>query len=194
MAVPVVGMAPSRKASATKACVSAGLIASDEGAWSASSLVAQADDPAALLGTVVACYLDAVGVAAERTLTDEDRARIEWAGAFYGLVEEEAWPTLRAALAMRAPDGEDPVRVLLDAVAWAPLTALGIAPRCSITGSTWGPRRRDQGRSPGCRGCRPGCCVTANGATTWAGGPSWCGRRRTRCALRPPAASRGRPG
>ena len=36
--------------------------------------------------------------------------------------------------------------------------------------------------------------VTANGATTWAGGPSWCGRRRTRCALRPPAASRGRPG
>ena len=48
MAVPVVGMAPSRKASATKACVSAGLIASDEGAWSASSLVAQADDPAAI--------------------------------------------------------------------------------------------------------------------------------------------------
>lgn len=98
------------------------IIGQDDGAWSASSLVAAADEPAALLGQAVACYVDAIGVASERALTIEDAERIDFAGRLYGLVDCDAWPTLRTHLALCAADGRDPVQVVMDAVEAGPLT------------------------------------------------------------------------
>lgn len=97
------------------------IVATDDAAPSASSLMAAADDPAVLLGSAVACYVDAVGVASESVLDASDRARVEFAGRLFALSDADAWPALRTCLARAAADGRDPVQEVLDAVAYGSL-------------------------------------------------------------------------
>ncbi len=92
------------------------VLARDDAPVSATAQLAQADNPVKLLGHAVACYLDAIGFAAEHHLTDQTQRAIDEAGDRYGFDQAEAWPTLRAHLALFAANGHHPAAVLAEAV------------------------------------------------------------------------------
>lgn len=93
------------------------IIERDQAPASATTLLAQADDPARLLGPAVTTYVDAINFAAEHHLPGSVKARIEAAGGAHRLTEADAWPTLRSQLMLIAANGHDPAAVLNQAVA-----------------------------------------------------------------------------
>ena len=93
------------------------IIERDQAPASATTLLAQADDPTRLLGPAVTCYLDAITFAAEHHLPDETKQVIDWVGERYGLTDAAAWPALRGQLMLIAANGHKPVAVLSQAVA-----------------------------------------------------------------------------
>jgi len=88
----------------------------DDAPASATTLLAQADEPTRLLGPAVSCYLDAISFAAEQHLPDETKQVIDWVGERYGLTETAAWPALRGQLMLIAANGHKPVPVLSQAI------------------------------------------------------------------------------
>jgi hypothetical protein len=92
------------------------VIQRNDGPVSATTLLARADDPVQLLGPAVACCLDAVSFAAERVLDQATKDAIDTAGQAHGLIDADAWPTLRGHLMLLAA-GRDPGAVLADAAA-----------------------------------------------------------------------------
>ena len=93
------------------------IIGRDQAPASATTLLAQADDPAQLLGAAVTTYVDAIGFAAEHHLPDATKHRIDAAGTTHRLTDADAWPTLRSQLMLIAANGHDPATVLNRAVA-----------------------------------------------------------------------------
>lgn len=95
------------------------VLAHDEAAVSATSLLRQASDPRLLLKPAVDRYVDALGVAAEQVvgadranaIRDEADQVVLWAS------ECDAWPALRSRLLMVAASGADPIAGLRRAVA-----------------------------------------------------------------------------
>jgi conjugative relaxase-like TrwC/TraI family protein len=88
------------------------VIGRDEAPVSVTTLRAQADDPVRLLGPAVSCYLDAIGFAADRTVSRATKHSIDEAGQILGLTQADAWPTLRSHLLQIAANGHDPTKAL----------------------------------------------------------------------------------
>jgi conjugative relaxase-like TrwC/TraI family protein len=88
------------------------VIARDEAPVSVTTMRVQSDDPARLLGPAVSCYLDAIGFAADRTVSRATKHAIDKAGQILGLTGADAWPTLRSHLIQIAANGHDPSKAL----------------------------------------------------------------------------------
>jgi conjugative relaxase-like TrwC/TraI family protein len=93
----------------------------DEAPVSVTTLLAQADDPARLLGSAVTCYLDAIGFAAERHVDQATKDTIDDAGQVLGLTHADAWPALRSHLLLVAANGRDPYAALGQAMGYGDL-------------------------------------------------------------------------
>ncbi|MCC6496944.1 MAG: relaxase domain-containing protein [Propionibacteriaceae bacterium] len=92
------------------------VIARDDAPASATTLLAQADQPDRLLGPAVTTYLDAISFAAEHHLHPVIKDLIDTAGARYGLTDADAWPALRAHLILIAANGHNPATALNQAI------------------------------------------------------------------------------
>jgi DNA primase catalytic core len=94
------------------------ILARDDAARSATTLLSDQHDPAARLADAAERYVDALHVAAEDLAGPEVVAALEKAAeqAVPGLAEEPAWPTLRARLLLLSAAGIDPVAQLLSVV------------------------------------------------------------------------------
>ncbi|MGV8848776.1 MAG: ATP-dependent DNA helicase, partial [Propionibacteriaceae bacterium] len=88
------------------------VIARDDAPVSVTTLRLQADDPVRLLGPAVACYLDAISFAADRTVNQATKHAIDDDGQILGLTGADAWPTLRSHLIQIAANGHDPSKAL----------------------------------------------------------------------------------
>jgi hypothetical protein len=91
------------------------VIARDEAPVSVTTLRQQADDPVRLLGRAVACYLDAIRFAADRTVSRASKDAIDDGGQVLRLTDANAWPTLRSHLIQIAANGHDPTEALVQA-------------------------------------------------------------------------------
>ncbi|MDF1705845.1 MAG: MobF family relaxase [Aeromicrobium sp.] len=94
------------------------VLARDESPRSATTLVAQANAPEARLQEVAEKYADAIYVAAANLLGDDVVAGIEAEADVLvpGLVDEPAWPALRAHLMLLQAQGSDAIDELANAV------------------------------------------------------------------------------
>ena len=88
------------------------MIARDEAPVSVTTMRVQADDPVRLLGPAVDCYRDAIGFAADRTVSRATKHAIDEAGQILGLAGADAWPTLRSHLIQIAANGHDSTKAL----------------------------------------------------------------------------------
>ena len=90
------------------------ILARDDAARSATTLQRDQHDPAARLGDAAARYVDALQVAAEDLAGREVVEALDVAAEQIvpGLIDEPAWPTLRAHLLLLAAHGTDPVAQL----------------------------------------------------------------------------------
>ncbi len=90
------------------------MLARDDAATSATSLIRRQADLAPRLADAAACYLDALYVAAETTLGLDAGGRLDEATEelIDGLTEAPAWPVLRAHLLLIAATGDDPLDAL----------------------------------------------------------------------------------
>jgi conjugative relaxase-like TrwC/TraI family protein len=95
------------------------IIARDDAPVSASTVMRDLNDPAALLFQAVQRYTDGLHVAAEQLVGPQTIAELDRADQYIpGLSAEPAWPTLRAhLLTLAAETGEHPLRHLLTASA-----------------------------------------------------------------------------
>ena len=95
------------------------IIARDDAPVSASTVMRDLNDPAALLFQAVKRYTDGLHVAAEQLVGPQTIAELDQADQYIpGLTAETAWPTLRAhLLTLAAETGEHPLRHLLTAAA-----------------------------------------------------------------------------
>ncbi len=84
------------------------VIARDEAPVSVTTMRQQADDPVRLLGPAVDCYLDAIGVAADRIVSRATKHAIDDDGQVLHLTQADAWPRLRSHLIQIAANGYDP--------------------------------------------------------------------------------------
>jgi conjugative relaxase-like TrwC/TraI family protein len=91
------------------------ILARDETALSASTMLRELNDPAARLFQAVQRYSASLHLAAEQLLGPQSVAELDQADQHIpGLTDEPAWPTLRAhLLALAAETGEHPLRHLL---------------------------------------------------------------------------------
>jgi DNA primase catalytic core len=94
------------------------ILARDDAARSATTLLHDQHEPAARLADAARRYVDALQVAAENLAGPQDVVAIEKAAeqAVPGLTDEPAWPTLRARLLLLAADGIDPIAQLWSVV------------------------------------------------------------------------------
>ena len=94
------------------------ILARDDAARSATTLLSDQHDPAVRLADAAQRYVDALHVAAEDLAGPEVVAALEKAAeqAVPGLADEPAWPTLRARLLLLSAAGIDPVAQLLSVV------------------------------------------------------------------------------
>ena len=88
------------------------VIARDEAPVSVTTMRQQADDPVKLLGLAVACYLDAIGFAADRIVDWATKHAIDDDGQVLHLTEGDAWPRLRSHLIQIAANGHNPSKAL----------------------------------------------------------------------------------
>jgi conjugative relaxase-like TrwC/TraI family protein len=88
------------------------VIGRDEAPVSVTTMRIQADDPVRLLGPAVACYLDALSVAAEHAVSQTTKDAIDTAGRRLGLIGADAWPTLRSHLLVVAANDYNPTPIL----------------------------------------------------------------------------------
>ncbi len=93
------------------------VLAHDDAATSATTLLAQADQPDRLLGPAITTYLDAISFAAEHHVHPVLKGLIDTAGDRYHLTQADAWPTLRAHLMLIAANGHNPATTLNQALA-----------------------------------------------------------------------------
>jgi conjugative relaxase-like TrwC/TraI family protein len=86
------------------------ILARDDTPRSASTMLRERQDPVVRLGTAVERYLDALHVAAEDLVGPDAVQTLEGFAEKLvpGLIDEPAWPTLRAYLLLLAADGADP--------------------------------------------------------------------------------------
>jgi hypothetical protein len=103
------------------------IIARDEAAFSASTVLRELNNPAARLFQAVQRYSDGLHVAAEQLVGPQTVAELDQADHYLpGLTTEPAWPTLRAhLLALAAETGEHPLRHMLTAAAGRDLRTAG---------------------------------------------------------------------
>jgi DNA primase catalytic core len=94
------------------------ILARDDAARTATTLLSDQHDPAARLADAAQRYVDALHVAAEDLAGPEIVTALETAAeqAVPGLADEPAWPTLRARLLLLSAAGIDPVAQLLSVV------------------------------------------------------------------------------
>ncbi|MCA0306137.1 MAG: relaxase domain-containing protein [Actinobacteria bacterium] len=97
------------------------IISRDQQPASATTLIRQADDPAALLATAVNCYVDAIGFAAEEVVPHHIKDAIDTAGESRQLTDADAWPALRSTLLLWAANGHNPIDLLQQAIAYGGL-------------------------------------------------------------------------
>lgn len=99
------------------------ILARDDSAVSATTEQRRLDDPFTQLREATERYHDAVTFAAEHTIGAAAAEAIERRAdqLVLGLTDQAAWPTLRTHLILRAANGDDPARILREAVAQAPL-------------------------------------------------------------------------
>ncbi len=103
------------------------IIARDEAPVSAGTVLRELNDPAARLFQAVQRYTDGLQVAAEQLVGPQTVAELDQAGQYIpGLIDEPAWPTLRAhLLALAAETGEHPLLHLLTAASGRDLETAG---------------------------------------------------------------------
>jgi hypothetical protein len=144
------------------------ILARDDAPVSATSTARDHDSPTLRLGAATARYLDAVHVAAEHHLGTTALAHLE-AGAdriVPGIVEDAAWPTLRADLVLLAATGTDPLVALHSAASARELDTADdrsavLAWRLTPTLAAPAPDH-----SPGCPASPQSCTTTRTGACT----------------------------
>lgn len=92
----------------------AGILDRDQAQRSATSLASELAEPTLQLREAASRYHDALGYAAEQVLGADALATLAAAAeqVHEGLTDADAWPTLRAHLALLAVDGRDPVHAL----------------------------------------------------------------------------------
>src|SRR5579875_3636408 len=92
----------------------AGILDRDQAQRSATSLASELADPTLQLREAASRYHDALGYAAEQVLGADALAALTTAAeqVHEGLTDADAWPTLRAHLALLAVDGRDPDQAL----------------------------------------------------------------------------------
>src|SRR5215212_527967 len=102
------------------------IIARDEAPVSASTVLRELNDPAARLFQAVQRYTDGLHVAAEQLVGPQTVAELDRADQYIpGLIEEPAWPTLRAhLLALAAESGQHPSLHLQTAAAGRDLSTV----------------------------------------------------------------------
>ena len=110
------------------------VLARDESAVSATTLLREQHDPAALLGQATARYLDGLSFAAENVAGVDAVAALEAAATQVAaeLTEDAAWPTLRAHLLLLGATGADPAAALARAAAQGELDTA--ADRAAVLG------------------------------------------------------------
>jgi hypothetical protein len=103
------------------------ILARDEAALSASTLLRELNDPAPRLFQAVQRYTDGLHVAAEQLLGPQTVAELDQADQYIpGLTAEPAWPTLRALLVdLAAETGDHPLRHLQAAATGRDLRTAG---------------------------------------------------------------------
>ncbi|MEP7333072.1 MAG: MobF family relaxase [Terracoccus sp.] len=103
------------------------VLARDDSPVSASTMLADQHNPAPLLGQATARYVDALYLAAEESYGTEAVAELERAAEKIvpGLVDQAAWPTLRAHLILLSAHDIDPVASLRHAATSRELTTAG---------------------------------------------------------------------
>ena len=103
------------------------ILSRDEAPLSASTVLRELNDPAALLFQAVQRYTDSLHVAAEQLVGPHAVAELDRADQYVpGLTTEPAWPTLRAHLLDIAADtGKHPLRHLLTAASGRDLRTAG---------------------------------------------------------------------
>ena len=103
------------------------IIARDEAAVSASTLLRELSDPAARLHDAVQRYTDGLHVAVEQLVRPQTVAELDQADQYIlGLTYEPAWPTLRAHLLdIAAETGKHPLRHMLTAASGCDLRTAG---------------------------------------------------------------------
>ncbi|MCC6498335.1 MAG: relaxase domain-containing protein [Propionibacteriaceae bacterium] len=93
------------------------IIGRDQAPASATTLIARADQPDLLIGPAAACYVDAIGLAAEHVVPDDVKTVIDILGKLHRLTDADAWPALRSTLILWAANGHSPAAALNQAIA-----------------------------------------------------------------------------
>jgi hypothetical protein len=103
------------------------IFARDDTPVSASTVLRELNNPAGRLLHAVQCYTDSLHVAAEQLVGPEAVAELDQADQYLpALINEPAWPTLRAHLLnLAAETGEHPLRHLLTADSGRDLSSAG---------------------------------------------------------------------
>jgi hypothetical protein len=103
------------------------ILARDDAAMSASTLLRELSDPAAQLRDAVQRYTDGLHIAAEQLVGPQTVAELDQADQYIpGITNEPAWPSLRAHLLdIAAQTGKHPIRHMLAAAAGRDLRTAG---------------------------------------------------------------------
>ena len=170
------------------------ILARDEMARSATTLQRDQHDPAVRLADAAAHYVDALQVAAEDLAGREVVEALDVAAEQIvpGLIDEPAWPTLRAHLLLLAAHGTDPVAQLAAVAGRRELNSAD--DRAAVL--DWrlddtGHRNTGQGPLPWLPGIPQGLRDHPVWGTIWPPDPTWSARWPTRS--KPPSPTPIRP-
>jgi AAA domain len=154
------------------------ILARDDAARSATTLQRDQHHPAVRLGDAAGHYVDALQVAAEDLAGREVEALDVAAEQIVaGLIDEPAWPTLRAHLLLLAAHGTDPVAQLATVAGIRELNSADDR-AAVLTGGSTTPATATPARVR-CRGSpasRKGCAIIRCGRPIWPSDPTWSAR------------------
>ena len=155
------------------------ILARDDAARSATTLQREQHHPAVRLADAAGRYVDALQVAAEDLAGREVVEALDVAAEQIvpGLIDEPAWPTLRAHLLLLAAHGTDPVAQLAAVAGRRELDSAD--DRAAVL--DWrlddtGHRNAGSGPLPWLPGIPQGCATIRCGGTIWPPDPTWSAR------------------
>jgi hypothetical protein len=174
------------------------ILARDDAPRSATTLLRDQHDPALRLGHSVGRYIDALHLAAEHVVGTSAAQTLEFSAnqLVPGLVDEPAWPTLRAHLLLLAMHGSDPHKRLR--AAYDARELISADDRAAVLEWRLDGLAGSAVETVRCRGCPgfpTGLPPTAHGGVTWPPGHSWLLSSPSRSASIPRQVRRrsGRP-